>query len=418
MNKDNLKKEYFWNTVGSGAASFISLLFMIVVTRVNGTDIAGAFTLSFSNACMLYAISLYSGRTYQVTENEKDINDNDFLYHRLICSIITIVMTLVISLIYQYSGLKLILLLLLSGSKIIEAISDVYHGFLQKNNRLDIVGKSLLLRTILSIILFIAIDYFIKNVVLATSSIILCNFIVLVFIDIKKANIYKEKIKMNKKSIKKIFILGFFTFSITLISNFLYNIPKYGIDKYLNDDLQAIYGIIVMPATIIMLVNQFVIQPLITILKDSYNKKDKKNFLLYIKKIIIITIFVGILALIVGYFVGVPVLEIMYGVNLDNYLLSFLIIICGACLYTISSIFSNSLIVIRKTKIQFYIYIFVSIISYVFSIYLIKQNGFTGAIYSYLIMMILLLILYIISFSVIINKNEIWEEKRNGKKNK
>lgn len=418
MKKNNLKKEFFWNTIGSGAASFISLIFMIVVTRINGTDTAGAFTLSFSNACLLYAISLYSGRTYQVTENEKDINDNDFLYHRFICSIITIVMTLVISLIYQYSGLKLILLLILSGSKIIESISDVYHGFMQKNNRLDIVGKSLLLRTIISIFFFIIIDYLTKNVVLATFSILICNLIILIFIDIKKGEKYKEKIQMKTKSIKKIFKLGFFTFSITLISNFLYNIPKYGIDKYLNDDLQAIYGIIVMPATIIMLVNQFVLQPLITILKDSYEKKNKKDFLLYIKKIILITILVGAIALVLGYFMGIPVLEIMYGVKLNSYLLSFLIIILGACLYTISSVFSNSLIVIRKTKIQFYIYMFVTIISYVFSTYLIKQNGFIGAIYSYLIMMTLLLILYIISFSVIINKNEIWEEKRNGAKNR
>ena len=417
MKKNNIKKEYFWNTLGSGAASFISLLYLIIVTRINGTDIAGAFTLSFSNACMLYAVALYSGRTYQVTETKKNITDNDFLYQRLICSIITIIMTLVIALIYRYSGIKLVLLLLLSISKIIEAISDVYHGFLQKNNRLDIVGKSLLVRTLLSILLFVLIEILTKKIIFATSMIIISNLLTLLFMDIKYGNKYKTNIKVNKLSIKNIFIFGFFTFSITLISNFLYNIPKYGIDKYLNNNLQAIYGIIVMPATIIMLVNQFVIQPLITILKDSYEQKNKIIFTKYVKRIIGITILVGIMALVCGSVLGLPILELMYGIKLNGYLFSFLIIIIGACLYTISSVLSNSLIVIRKTKIQFYIYLFVTIISYVISDIVIKRYGFMGASYSYLFMMILLLILYAISFIIIINNKKIWEEKKNGRKN-
>ena len=416
--KVNLKKEYFWNTIGSGAASFISLIYLIIVTRINDTDVAGAFTLSFSNACMLYAIALYSGRTYQVTELNKSVTDNDFLFQRLICSFITIIMTMVVAFVYRYSGLKLILLMLLSLSKIIEAISDVYHGYMQKNNRLDIVGKSLLLRTLMSTVLFTLIEILFKNIVLATSIIIITNLITLLFIDVKYGRKYKEKSKVKKSSIRHIFIFGFFTFSITLISNFLYNIPRYGIDRYLNDNLQAIYGIIVMPATIIMVINQFVIQPLITVLKDSYEKKNKKQFLMYIKKIITITILVGIVSIIAGYFCGIPVLELLYGIKLSKYLISFLIIILGACLYTIATVFSNSLIVIRKTKIQFYIYLSVTFVSYVISDLIIKRYGFTGAVYSYLIMMMVLLILYIVSFITIINKKEIWEEIKNGRKNK
>ena len=418
MKKSNLKSEYFWNTIGSGAASFVSLLYLIIVTRTNGTDIAGAFTLSFSNACMLYAIALYSGRTYQVTETNKSVTDNDFLYQRLICSLITILMIFVIAIIYRYSGIKLILLCLLSISKIIEAISDVYHGFLQKNNRLDIVGKSLLIRTVANVFLFILLELLTKNIILATTMIIISNVLILIFIDIRYGNKYKKDTKMKKSSIVNIFRFGFFTFSIMLISNFLYNVPKYGIDKYLDNDLQAIYGIVVMPATIIMLVNQFIIQPLITILKDSYEKGDKKNFISYVRKIILITILVGIAALICGYFLGLPVLELMYGIKLEGYLISFLIIILGACLYTIASVFSNSLIVIRKTRIQFYIYLFVTVVSYIISDMIIKKYGFIGATYSYLFMMMLLLILYIISFVIIINKKEVWEENKNGRKNK
>ena len=147
-------------------------------------------------------------------------------------------------------------------------------------------------------------------------------------------------------------------------------------------------------------------------------KRDKKRFNSYVGKIIGATVVVGVAALICAYFLGLPVLELMYGIKLEGYLISFLIIILGACLYTIASVFSNSLIVIRKTRIQFYIYLFVTIFSYIVSDIVIKRYGFMGATYSYLFMMMSLLILYIISFIVIINKKEIWEENKNERKNR
>ena len=76
--------------MGSGISSFISLFFLIIVTRINGTDIAGVFTLTFATALMFYTLALYSGRTYQVTETDKKINDDDFIKHRLITSLLMI----------------------------------------------------------------------------------------------------------------------------------------------------------------------------------------------------------------------------------------------------------------------------------------------------------------------------------------
>ena len=65
------KKNFLWNTIGSGFNSFNSLFFMIIVTRINGIKDAGIFSLCFATASMLYIIAIYSGRTYQITETDK-----------------------------------------------------------------------------------------------------------------------------------------------------------------------------------------------------------------------------------------------------------------------------------------------------------------------------------------------------------
>lgn len=413
---DNIKKSFFWNTLGSGLSSCNSLLFLVVVTRINGLINAGIFTLSYASACMFYVIATYSGRTYQVTETDSELNDSDFVFHRIISSIIMLIISILFGIINKYANTKMLVFVLLCILKSIEAICDVFHGIIQKNNRLDIVGKSLFLRSVLNIILFLVVDILTKSLILSTISLIVIDVIVLLLIDFRYSLKYKEKFtKFNYHAIYKIFSLGFFTFGFSFIANYLVNAPRYAIDSIMSEEYQTIFGIIVMPATIIMLINQFIIQPLITTLKNDYSDKDKKSFITLIIKIIIVTITTGLISIICAYFLGIPVLNMLYGIKLNNYLYSLLSILLGATLYTIANVLSNSLIILRKTKIQLILYIITSIFAFLISYKLVNLFGFNGAIYSYVLIMSMLLILYIIYFIIVVNKKNIWEDKNERK---
>ena len=67
--------------------------------------------------------------------------------------------------------------------KALEAFSDVLYGILQKNDRLEIVGKSFFMKALFSVILFFIIDYITKNMITSTISIILVNIIILIVFD-------------------------------------------------------------------------------------------------------------------------------------------------------------------------------------------------------------------------------------------
>ena len=116
------------------------------------------------------------------------------------------------------------------------------------------------------------------------------------------------------------------------------------------------------------------------------------------------------LAILGAYLLGIPVLSFMYHLNLSKYRYDLLLIILGATLYTIASVLSNGLIVLRKTKMQLLIYVVDSIFAFFISYRLVRMYGFSGAIYSYLSIMILLLLLYILYFITIIQKKDIWKK--------
>ena len=96
------KKNFIWNTLGTGLNAFNSLFFMIIATRVNGVDKAGIFTLAFTTACILYAIGVYAGRIYQVTELNKKITDIDFIISKTITSIAMIIFLLLFCVFKKY----------------------------------------------------------------------------------------------------------------------------------------------------------------------------------------------------------------------------------------------------------------------------------------------------------------------------
>lgn len=412
MKSKNLKKAFIWNTLGSGFNAFNSLFFLIIATRLNGEKEAGIFTLCYSTACLFYIIGTYAGRTYQVTEQEKEIGDNEYVVNRFITVIAMIFIGIIFGFISDYSGLKLKILILLCVVKALEALCDVFHGILQKKDRLDVVGKSMLIRSILNVCSFFTMDLLFNDLVLSCLSLIVIDIVVLVFVDIRCSSKYKEKKKsISYKGSLRILKLGFYTFGFTLLSNYLINIPRYAIDSYLDESFQTIFGIIVMPGTFIILLSQFIIQPLITKLNEHWSNKDKIEFDSIVKKMAFSIIGVGILAIIFAYFLGIMVLNFLYGLDLSNYLTSLIIILVGTTFYALAAFLSNCLIVFRKTKIQLVIYLIVAIIGVIVSRFLVNNYAFIGGVYSYLIIMVLLFIVYILTFIFLNNKSGSWKKE-------
>ena len=394
-NMDQFKKNFIWNTLGTGLNAFNSLFFMIAVTRINGVDNAGVFTIAFSTACIIYVIGIYAGRIYQVTEPDKTITNKEYIVNRITTTILMIILVIVFCLIRQYTAFKTTIFILLTTYKALEAFSEVIYGILQKNEKLDKVGKSLFFKSIISIILFVLVDYITKNLIIAICAMLLANIMMIIFYDFRNSKEYIEiNSKVNKDNVLKIFKLGFYTFIIAFLGMYILNAPKYAIDSYLEDNYQTIFGIIVMPATVIGLVAQFLIHPYLNKILEIYEKRNLKELKKIIMKLILAIIGVGIVSSILAYFLGPEVLGIIYGIDLSLYRVNLLIIIIASTIYTIGVIYSSVLTTVRETFSQFIIYIIISAFALIVSNVFTKSGQIDGAVWSYLAIMALQFTLY------------------------
>ena len=410
------KKNFIWNTLGTGFNAFNSLFFMIIVTRVNGVDQAGIFTIAFSTACILYAVGLYAGRIYQVTELNKKISDKDFILNRIITNIIMIIALIIFCLLKRYNTEKFIIFLLLTIYKALEAFSDVIYGILQKNDKLDIVGKSLFAKSLMSIIIFLLVDIITKNMIISIISMIIICILIILFYDFRKTYKYIDlKSKVNMSNVYSILIKGFLTVAISLLGMYVLNAPKYSIDTYLADNYQTIFGIIVMPATVIGLVAQFLIHPYLNQILSLYENRDLKNLKKLVLKLLSLVIAFGIIATILAYFFGTQVLGLIYGLDLSSYKIGLVIIIISAMLYAMGTIYSSVLTTVRETVSQFVIYIIVSVFAAILSNVFTKTWEINGAIIAYLLIMALQSISYTIytniKLNIVFKKLDIKKEK-------
>ena len=409
--KTNFKANFIWNIIGTTTNALNSLFFMIAITRINGLEDAGIFTIAFSTACILYMIGIYAGRIYQVTENNDKISDTDYIVNRLISSGAVIIIVILFVIFKGYNLYKSTIFVALSTYKALEAISEVFYGILQKNDRLEIVGKSFFMKALFSVILFFIIDYITKNMITSTISIILVNIIILIVFDFKNVLKFVDlKTKVKKENILKIFKSGFFTFAISFLGVYILNAPKYAIDSFLAENYQTIFGIIVMPATVIGLVAQFLIHPYLNKIVELYKNRDLKNLNKLILKLIFMIVAFGIISSLLAYFLGPEVLGLVYGIDLKVYRIGLLIIIISATLYTIGVIYSSVLTAVRETFSQFIAYIIISLFAIVCSNILTKQKEMNGAVIAYFAIMALQFIIYTtytnIKLRKIFNKEE------------
>ena len=101
------KSEIIWNTLGSFVESLLSAVLLMFCTRLNGTEIAGMFSISFATATILNAIGDFGIRIYQVTDTNRKYKFGDYLLARVFVVITMVIIGILFVNISGYTAEKL-----------------------------------------------------------------------------------------------------------------------------------------------------------------------------------------------------------------------------------------------------------------------------------------------------------------------
>lgn len=413
----NIKKDYLWNSLGSLLQSAISPVLLIVITRLNGIDDSGLFSFALSLSVVFWAVSLWGGRTYQVSDVKREFSSGGYVAVRFIASLIVAISAVVFCVLNGYSTTKTGLIMILVTFKILESIADSLYGVLQIHHKLYVAGMSLTMKAMLGFTAFMAVDIVTKNVIYGTLAILLVNVLIIFLYDILWVR-RVETIAVNKKLLKEytgqaIAIMKHTSavFVVMFLTMFSLNIPRYFLDKSHPDQI-GYFGIMAMPITLLGLFISFIIQPNVVNLSELLVKGKLKEFARIVSKINHITFGIGVLSVVLSYLVGVWVLNTIFGININNFQLDLTIMVIGAAANAFVSIYVNLLIIMRRFKGQFYTLLLTDILAVVVSICLIERLAMLGSVLVFmmisLLQVTLLLVIYKRSLkdAIIIDKDK------------
>lgn len=412
--KPSEKEIYIWNILGSLANAGLSVIILMVVTRTLDNQKADIFSIAWAISQLMATIGCYQIRVLQATDVEEKFTFRQYFEFR----IVTIVAMMICSCIYvyikHYTVYKAIIIIIICGYRAVDSLADVFEGWFQQKERLDLAGRALFIRVIIAIVGG-GICLVVMHDLLALSLMLLFIYVVgLLLYDIRYYNKLKvlEKQKENQKNkwLQGLLVAGTPLFVNAYLLMDIMNTPKIVIDAAimnggLQNGSQTIFNILFMPASVLTLA-YIVFRPLLTKMAIEWTMGRIKNFLKIIGSIMCCLLGMSILIISGSVLLGIPVLSVLYAMDLTMYKKELLLIILGGCFCTFSYVLDNALVVIRRQYLLVCAYVvswaYVKIFAHTF----VGKWGIMGAAIVYTTSMLLFLATTLLIFIICLKKEK------------
>lgn len=381
MTQNNIKRDYLWNTIGVFAQNAISPLLLIVITRNNGIDDSGLFSFAFSVSIIFWAVAMWGGRTYQVSDTKRKFTNKEYVAVRIILGCLVLLASVVFSLVNHYDPTKTMLIIALVLFKVVESIADAIYGVLQVKGLLYDVGKSLLAKATTGFILFFILNILTHNILIGCMGILVANITIVLLYDLPLAKRVEgfSGSGATRRNILRIIKTCFPLVAVSFLAAFSLNIPRYFIDCYHGQEI-GYFGIIAMPATLMGLVITFIMQPNVVQLSSLHNQGRYRSFEKIVMKMIVVAVLVGVAVLIVTYAVGPFILKTVFAVDFSKYQIALTVLAGGAILGALVAILINILTILRKFYGQLYVLLATNLVLAVLSPMVIERYATLGAV--------------------------------------
>lgn len=401
-SRDIGRDSFVWNMAGSMLMAFQSVIMLMILTRVLGLREAGIFTIAYANANLFLTIGKYGMRNFQVSDVREQFSFYEYRSSRYITTLLMILVS-VAYVVYAgskngYTLEKSLIIIWMCLFKVVDVIEDIYHGFYQQRGRLDIAGKALTIRLLVTVVIFGIGLITIKNLlcVLCISTVVTTVlFMVLTNWSYEQFRNSGRKGK-SFDNIVGLLKICFPLFLGSFLAFYIGNAPKYAIDSILSDELQACYGFIAMPVFVIGLLNNFIFNPMIYKMSVMWNEGKVKKFVkLFLLQIVVVAA-ITVTCIAGAYLLGIPVLSILYSTDLGPYKRELLVLLLGGGFLALSGLLTTIITIIRFQRALVVGYIIVAIMAYIYSPILVEKYSMMGAAILYMALMAILCAIFIV----------------------
>ena len=396
LNTKNVEKSaYAWNSVSGLMFAMQSAVMLIVITRTNGLEDAGIFSIAYAIGSLMSFIGEYGVRKYQVSDIKEKVSFTDYHSHRVFtCLIMLVVLVIYVGAGYvsgRYSSNKFWVIIFVCLLKLVEAYADVFYSRYQQMRRLDVAAKTNTFRIGLAMAACMISLVITHNLLISSIIWFIVALITMVMSSMLVASEYGGiHFRINKEALIKLTkeCLPLFLGSFLLL--YVGNAPKYAIDAVLDDKAQACYNFIFMPVFVIGLFANFVFNPILVKLAHKWDRREMKVFTKIVLRQIGVIAVITMAAIAVALTIGCPVLGWLYNADLHEFRPHLTILMVGGGMLALVNFFTVVVTVVRGQNHLMVGYVAVAIAAKLMSHTYVARYGIMGATVLYTVLMTLL----------------------------
>lgn len=310
-----------WNALGT--VFYFACQWLLTIYAVHfsgGYADAGILSLAMSISGPLQIVASLNLRTFQVSELDNRFSDGDFLINRILMSAVSLLLCICTVIYGGYSKYESVCMIIFMVFRISEALADVLHGIDQKAWRLDIAGKSFILRGCAILLAIIGGTLLGKS--LSVTILVMTGLVCLIiyFYDYRACQkqacpnfSYKRNniVDLTRTGIP----LALYSIFLTLVSYY----PRFQIEKLYGKEILGIFSSITTPTVLVTQLANFIFSPLMGIFAECRKEHDKKRLYRLLSVSFGGTILIGVLAITAGNVLGEWALVLLFGESIRQY---------------------------------------------------------------------------------------------------
>ena len=393
----SLKKNFGFALIGNlgyAASQYLILLTFVKLYTIEDVGVfiyAGAFTTP-----LMMALDMHL-RNFYITDQENKYSFSTYLTFKTLTNVIGIVVLGVASFIFKPSFFNIILVVVCV--KVFESQLDLIYGVYQKNNRLDYIAYSRIIRGLIAVVIVFLVSFFLNDIFYSLLAYLFIWFSLYFFYErkqvVKRGFIKKKELSLlvpKWGAMKPLLYLGFPMFISIFIDKYYASYPRIAVENFLGVEMLGVFGSLLYFKSV---GGQFIgslAQSAVPKLSTYFNEKKINNFNRLLIKMISIGFFIGLMLTLMAYLLGSELLVVLYTPEYAEYSKVLVCVLLGATVTFSYAYIATALTCIRKQWLR----LPVSVLSFIALFILIKINGITS------LMDAAILILYVECFTFLI----------------
>ncbi len=342
-----------WNTVGSVIGLAAQWLVSILIVRLSTNfDDAGAYSLAFSIYAIFVPVAVFRSDLYQLSDVERKYSPGEYLSFRLITCAGAFAAIILYSLATGAAGCFPVVCAF-TFWKTSSLVISCLHTTDQVNHRMDFVGQSVALQGLVSLAMFACVFSATGNLMLTLFLMAVATLVIGLFLDLPRTrSLVDLKCEVSRKMVVDLGKSCLPIVASGLIVAAVPSLPRQFLSSEMGAAALGAYSSIASPVAIVQSGISFVYAPLIGYFSEAFQGVGphslKKLFSMSAVGVLVIGV-VGVAGMAI---VGPPVIRIMYGESIAQYLYLVTPMAISAVLLGLSNFMGDLLIAFKGYRLS------------------------------------------------------------------